>query len=45
MGLAINRTILEAHGGKIWATPNGDRGTTVAFSLPVRPPVKAGRKA
>jgi signal transduction histidine kinase len=43
MGLAINRTILEAHGGKIWATPNGDRGTTVAFSLPVRPPVKAGK--
>ena len=38
MGLAINRTILEAHGGRIWATPNPDgHGATVAVGLPCRP--------
>jgi C4-dicarboxylate-specific signal transduction histidine kinase len=34
MGLAINRTIIEAHGGRIWATPNDDRGATFHFRLP-----------
>lgn len=33
MGLAINRTIIAAHGGRIWATPNADRGLTVRFRL------------
>ena len=35
MGLAISRTIVEAHGGKIWAENNPDRGATVHFTLPV----------
>ena len=35
MGLAISRTIVEAHGGKIWAENNPDRGVTVHFTLPV----------
>jgi C4-dicarboxylate-specific signal transduction histidine kinase len=35
MGLAISRSILEAHGQKLWATANGDRGTTFCFTLPV----------
>ena len=35
MGLAISRTIVEAHGGRIWARPNADCGTTVCFTLPV----------
>ena len=35
MGLAISRTIIESHGGRIWATPNPDGGTTFHFSLPV----------
>jgi signal transduction histidine kinase len=33
MGLAISRTIVEAHGGRIWAMPNPDQGATVCFTL------------
>ena len=36
MGLAISRAIVEAHGGRIWAAPNADYGTTVCFTLPTR---------
>lgn len=35
MGLAISRSIVEAHGGKIWATRNADRGLTLHVSLPL----------
>jgi C4-dicarboxylate-specific signal transduction histidine kinase len=34
MGLSIARTIIEAYGGRIWATSNPDQGTTCIFSLP-----------
>jgi len=34
MGLAISRSIVEAHGGRIRATPNGTRGTTFVVELP-----------
>ena len=34
MGLAINRTIIEAHGGRIWATSNEGLGATFHFRLP-----------
>jgi C4-dicarboxylate-specific signal transduction histidine kinase len=34
MGLAISRSIVEAHGGRIWATAHLEGGTTVGFSLP-----------
>lgn len=33
MGLSINRTIINAHGGKMWAVNNPDRGTTFYFTL------------
>src|ERR1700752_2178381 len=34
MGLAISRSIIEAHGGKLWAEPNKDVGATFKFTLP-----------
>jgi PAS domain S-box-containing protein len=34
IGLAICRTIVEAHGGRIWAVPNEASGTTFRFRLP-----------
>jgi PAS domain S-box-containing protein len=34
MGLAIARTAIESHGGRLWATPNSGRGATFQFSVP-----------
>jgi signal transduction histidine kinase len=34
MGLAISRSIIESHGGRIWATANAGRGTTFHCMLP-----------
>ena len=33
VGLSISRTIVEAHGGRIWAEPNPDGGTVFRFTL------------
>jgi len=38
MGLAISRSIVELHGGRIWAEPNGARGTAFRFTLPGESP-------
>lgn len=35
MGLSISRSIIDAHGGRLWATPNPDGGTTFQFTIPV----------
>ena len=34
MGLAISRTIIESHGGRLWATANTPRGAAFQFTLP-----------
>lgn len=35
LGLAITRTIIASHSGRVWAEPNPDQGVTLAFTLPV----------
>ncbi|MFZ0100955.1 MAG: ATP-binding protein [Pseudolabrys sp.] len=34
MGLTISRSIVESHGGRIWATPNSPCGAVFQFTLP-----------
>jgi signal transduction histidine kinase len=41
LGLAITRSILESHGGRVWATANTGPGTTFYFTLPVSTTVSA----
>ena len=40
LGLAVCRTIITAHGGRLWAVGNDDRGATLHFAVPA-----AGRSA
>jgi signal transduction histidine kinase len=34
MGLAISRSIIEAHGGALWAAPNQPHGSVFQFTIP-----------
>ena len=40
LGLAVCRTIITAHGGRLWAAGNNGRGATLHFAVPA-----AGRSA
>jgi two-component system sensor kinase FixL len=42
LGLAISRSIVRAHGGRLWHTPNDDCGVRFHFTLPVSPAVTTG---
>jgi two-component system, LuxR family, sensor kinase FixL len=43
MGLAISRSIVQSHGGRIWATANADRGLTLHVELPAEAAEAPGR--
>ena len=36
MGLRISQSIIESHGGRLWATGASGRGATFHFTLPVQ---------
>ncbi len=36
VGLAISRSIIQAHGGRLWAQPNEPRGAILQFTLPIQ---------
>ncbi len=36
LGLSLSHSIIEAHGGRIWMTPNTDHGVTFRFTLPLK---------
>ena len=41
MGLTISRSIIEAHGGRLWAVANDGPGSSLCFALPIESVAKA----
>ena len=44
IGLSVSRSIIESHGGRLWAEPNDGPGATFSFSIP-RQAASAGDEA
>ncbi|MBK7983581.1 MAG: GAF domain-containing protein [Candidatus Competibacteraceae bacterium] len=44
LGLSISQSIVEAHGGRLWATSNQGPGLTLHFTLPVASRAKASER-
>jgi signal transduction histidine kinase len=43
LGLAISRSIVRAHGGRLWHTPNEGTGARFHFTLPASPVTLASK--
>jgi PAS domain S-box-containing protein len=39
LGLSICRSIIDAHGGRLWATANSPRGAVFQFTVPIHPDI------
>jgi signal transduction histidine kinase len=42
IGLSVSRSIIESHGGRLWAAPNDGPGAIFSLSIPRPPEVELG---